>query len=419
MDSVLFLIPNSSPPVREQVSGAYRYIETSGWNVQLIEVLIESIDFRNLLRKWNPIGCLVNRSLTSARLPKRMFARIPTVYVDQDRSVPNEREWCVFHNSVATTRAAFDELSRLHPVHYAFIRDARVPFWDAERKRAFAELAAGSGAGCTVLETDTDLMERLARLPKPCGLLGSTDLCARKAIDAANKAGIPVPQELQVIGIGNDTFVCEHSRPTISSVHPDFEGCGYLAMATLYRIISGTAATPRAISYGPKETIRRSSTRILGTYDARVIRALDFITARFADPNLRSETIASAMGCSRSLADLKFRQITGRTIRESIQSTRMDMAKRLLSGSSHDLKAIPSLCGYRSETTFMRTFKATTGLTMSDWRNTRLVTCPLPSATEQGQANQRTGTESTPDPGRRSSRSCAPRPVAAHRTAGG
>ena len=65
---------------------------------------------------------------------------------------------------------------------------------------------------------------------------------------------------MRVVGISNDTFLCEHTQPTLTSVHPDFENGGYLAMATLHRLVRGTIARPKTILFGPKEIVHRNST---------------------------------------------------------------------------------------------------------------------------------------------------------------
>ena len=140
---------------------------------------------------------------------------------------------------------AFVELERGSPASYAFVRDMRRKIWNEEREREFLRLA--SGKTCFILDESLSLTERLAELPKPCGLLAATDAVARKAIDAAHLAGIEMPDELRIVGINNDTFICEFSNPTITSVHPDFEECGYIAMEALHKIVENPDAEPKVL----------------------------------------------------------------------------------------------------------------------------------------------------------------------------
>ena len=366
MDNVIFFQVLSVSPSREKVEGVFRYVETAPWRVNVVMANARPYEVRNLIRRCKPVGCIVERGLSSARIPRRLFANIPVVYIDQ-RPVPGDKaEWCVCNNSTASVQMAFVELERGSPASYAFVRDMRRKIWNEEREREFLRLA--SGKTCFILDESLSLTERLAELPKPCGLLAATDAVARKAIDAAHLAGIEMPDELRIVGINNDTFICEFSNPTITSVHPDFEECGYIAMEALHKIVENPDAEPKVLFFGPKGLVRRASSRLLRCRDARVIRALDYIETHYRDPEIDSGKVAGVMECSRSLADLRFKQATGRTIREEIQSLRIERAKQLLMNPRRIISAVPALCGFLSQTTFMRFFKTKTGMTMSEYR---------------------------------------------------
>lgn len=298
-----------------------------------------------------------------------MMNEIPTIYIDQNPQTAAANNWYIRNDSHATVKMAFTELLRLKPLHYAFVKLNRQTFWNHEREEVFKELVTREKLAFTVLENNLDLSTNLRSLPKPCGLLAVNDTVARDVIVAARKADIRLPEELQIIGINNDEFICLHTKPTLSSVHLDFEGSGYLAMATLHRIVQGTTAAPQTVLFGPKTLIRRASTRLLKSADPRVTRALDFIATNSSNPNISTSQIAAIMGCSTSLANILFRKGTGRTIRDTIQAERIKTAKWLLSDPKRELAAIPSLCGYQSLPTFARTFKAVTGMTMLSYRN--------------------------------------------------
>ena len=368
-DTVVFFQTSTASPSREKIAGVYRYLESSGWQIQLIEENLSPKDIPKFLLKWKPIGCIIERGLTTYKNPVRAIGRTPTVYIDQNPKTATKGIWCIQNNAAPIVKMAFQELTRLSPAHYAFVRSRDNQFWSIERESSFQRLVCQIKAKCTILDNDLNLPENIAALPKPCGLLAANDHIAQKVIDAAHKKGISMPTDLQIVGINNDEFICTHTNPTLTSIHPDFEGCGFLAMATLHRIIKGTTARPQTIFFGPKEIIRRASTRIFKRNDSRVTCALDFIAAHYSDCNLKTETIAAAMGCSRGLADLRFKEVTGRTIRDEIRHIRLEAAKRLLNDPTRVLSSIPSLCGYLSLPTFANMFKKETGMTMRGWRN--------------------------------------------------
>lgn len=365
MRNVLFIYNSTATRLEKRLDGARRYLRTSGWDVRLVELSGETPHLRETLRQWDPLGCIVERGSAHGRAPLRLFRKIPTVFVDQGDGAACDG-WNILHDSSATARMAFAELRRLSPRHFAFVRDARNLAWCREREQTFLKLTAKRPA--SVLDDNARLADRLAELPRPCGVLAANDAVARHVVNAAMLADINLPDELQVVGINNDVFLCENTTPTLTSVQPDFERSGYLAMETLRRAIEHPRLRPRTLGYGPLATIRRGSTRLLPKTDPRVAQALDLIAVSFADPELTTDVLAEKIGCSRRLLDLRFREIMGRSVREEIRAARIAEAKRLAADRTYPLMSIPALCGYTSDNTFLRTFKEMTGRTLGTYR---------------------------------------------------
>ena len=78
------------------------------------------------------------------------------------------------------------------------------------------------------------------------------------------------------------------------------------------------------------------------------------------------------MGCSRRLADLRFRQATGHTILDEVHARRIDEAMELLRRPDVPIDDIPPRCGYVPGPYLGILFKRTTGLTMRQWRKNAL-----------------------------------------------
>ena len=62
------------------------------------------------------------------------------------------------------------------------------------------------------------LADELAALPHPCGVLAYNDERAREVIDACNLAGLNIPGQIQLVGVDNETAICENVRPRLTSV---------------------------------------------------------------------------------------------------------------------------------------------------------------------------------------------------------
>ena len=72
--------------------------------------------------------------------------------------------------------------------------------------------------------------------------------------------------------------------------------------------------------------------------------------------------------CSRRLADLRFRELQGRSILEAITERRLDEVKRRLAGTREKMDVIASECGYSNPIYLKNLFKKKFGMSMSDWR---------------------------------------------------
>ena len=78
--------------------------------------------------------------------------------------------------------------------------------------------------------------------------------------------------------------------------------------------------------------------------------------------------LANHLGCSRRRADLRFRELMGTSIGETILATRLDEAKRLLATTREPIDAIALRCGYTNPNSLKNLFKRRFGLSMRDWR---------------------------------------------------
>ena len=106
----------------------------------------------------------------------------------------------------------------------------------------FAKAVAAAGGRLNVFESsavqDLDVFRErlgpwLSALPRPCGLLAANDATADIVLRLLRNRRIKVPEDIAVVGIDNDTLICENTTPTLTSVAPDFERSGYLAAEML------------------------------------------------------------------------------------------------------------------------------------------------------------------------------------------
>lgn len=268
---------------------------------------------------------------------------------------------------------------------FAFV-SARVPAeWADERGEAFRQtVAAAGGAFCGTFTSDPEarrgedrerLAQWLATLPRPCGVFAAMDFRAREVAEACRAAGLSVPFDIAIIGVDDDETLCESAAPTLSSVRPDFRGCGEAAVKTLGLLMDTPgrpARRPTMAWYGAHGvTIRASTRRLRPDCDARVAAALEKIRREAAD-GIGADDVARSMGVSRRRAEMLFRP-TGRTIAAAICDARLDRVRLLLETTPMPINRIAGECGFSSVVYLAGLFKRKFGMPMRDWRKTAAV----------------------------------------------
>lgn len=214
------------------------------------------------------------------------------------------------------------------------------------------------------------LIGELSRLPRPAAVFAFNDSVAVDVIDACREAGLSVPEDVAVLGVGNSIF-CTASSVPLSSVDIDLEEIGYRAAARLEEMMSGAAPTSAALHVRPKGIVTRVSTDVIAVSDPRVARALSYIAEHYPEPGLGIDAIARSVGMSRRNLERSFRHETGRTLHEHIIDVRMREAARLLAVSPKTRTAdVAGLVGLTEERTFFRVFRRHFGMSPKahrDW----------------------------------------------------
>jgi len=245
--------------------------------------------------------------------------------------------------------------------------------WSRTRGAFFAKSLRKDGLGPVRLfkgdpQTDVaELTDWLRGLEKPAAIFASNDCAADIVLKSCSRTGLRVPEDMSVLGVDDDPVFCVHTRPTLSSIHPDFEKMGYLAARELDRLLSGRSRGRRIIVAGnPTATLRTSTAP--SSPAGRLVRRVDEIIAARACQDIGSNVIADELKISRRLLDLRYRQMTGRSVHETIIDARLRRVKHLLAYSGHSIGTVCRLCGYRTESYLGRIFLAREGMTMSAYR---------------------------------------------------
>jgi len=277
---------------------------------------------------------------------------------------------------VGQTAANF--LMRKHFAHFAFVGTPHQRRWSDDRMTSFRDTLRAKGFDCHVYVQPRRkkfgwqferqcLAAWLEKLPKPCGIFVSYDQRAKHVIDACRLGGIPVPGQVGIIGVDNEEFICERTRPALTSILPDFEGAGYCAAEKMDAMLRSNRTVPRPILFGVKGIIERLSTADFSGATRIVELARDFIRNNFAS-DIRPEEIARAAGVSLRLLEKRFGDASDTTPAEELRTTRLAAVTKLLTETETPIGEIGYMCGFKSEIHLKNLFKARFGMSMREYR---------------------------------------------------
>ena len=381
MNLILYFRPESTLR-QEKLLGVQEIAKKSHFHVQVIDEMPTPERVRKLLAFWNCSGVIVedgNRKTQSVR-PKD-FGKTPVVFFNSNLSMLPKTALTIRHDSVETGTLAARELLLANTESFAFVPAVGDPMWSQDRERGFAETLALNGKryrrfkwrpAYETTERVHQLQEFLRELPRPCALFAATDVLASEVISAAQLSGFNIPNDISVLGVDNDTNLCEHTAPPLSSIQPDFFNGGSLAMLMLLEAIrsGGAVHGPRHRHYGDLRIVHRSST-LRNRYlhpDPTIAKALELIQ-RKACSGLKPSDVIKLFSCSRRMAEMRFRREVGCSMLEKIHAVRLERAKEMLKNPNQDLTAISDFCGFKHPNSMRKFFLKATGYTLSAWRN--------------------------------------------------
>lgn len=252
--------------------------------------------------------------------------------------------------------------------------------YSEERRAGFAETLAAAGLGREALivggsaggsprmgEGDLRRMRAaLARLPRPAGVFAALDRFALALLRVAREEGWRVPEELAVLGAGDDDFFVEFERTPLSSVRLPARRIGYEAAALLERLIArGGRGAAEFVALPGARVVARRSTETRGAGDALVARAAELLRA---NPRMKVVEVARACGVARSGLQRRFLAALGHGLLEERRRVRMARAEELLAGSDAKLAAVAAEAGYPSAQRLAADLRRSRGCTPGAWR---------------------------------------------------
>jgi LacI family transcriptional regulator len=347
------------------VQGVVKYARTHNWHL----VFWHAGDVRETLCNWSGDGIIANlgyrnllthENISDPRM--KLVSCVPLKY----RSLPYS---LVREDDVAIGRLAADFFIRYGYRNFAV-------YSHSLRGEAFRQTLAERGFGsCAHLATysaPNTLSAWLRKLPKPCAVLAENDWDASDVINLAMLNHISIPDELAILGVGNDTNVCQASSIGLSSIDSRLEHLGYSAGAELDRLIDGGAPNSHGIAIEPAATpVERQSVNFALVGETRLGEIIDFMESKLNE-NLSIHGLATQFSLSDSSLYKLFVAHYHASPKQVLLQLRMRHAQNLLRDGKLTINEIVNTIGFSTPTAFFKAFREQFDCTPKQWRKQNL-----------------------------------------------
>ena len=259
---------------------------------------------------------------------------------------------------------------------FAYLGDSRGEDFSLWRCKGFTQTLNAHGFACHVFEQEdvgrssTPIRDRLAvwleSLPKPVGLMATSDNRGQCAIQICCDIGLNVPEKVAVVGVDNDDLVCDSSMPPLSSVIQAAEQIGWEAAQLLSHRMSGVRS-PAKVLVPPLGIFTRRSSDVLAVDDPIVSQAVLYIRAHSGRSIQVSDVLENVLVSRRSL-ERRFLKVLNRTPAQEIRMAHINRAKELLGGTSLPISDVARQSGFTQAGHLSTMFRQEMGMTPTDFR---------------------------------------------------
>ena len=359
---------------RDLLSGILEYVhEYPSWNLTILQLPNEDNQLIDAIIASGVDGVITSDTLDPnvSRIITETGAAAVTL-APQQVSLPNagKIDCLTKHNYLIGRLGGEYFLSAGHFNSYGFVRGLALgrnksPSAPEERERGFSDAIAAAGFKCNSFlsfyarQTGTDserLHKWLGLLPKPAAVMCFYDPFAVHVIYACSHLGFSIPSQVSVLGVDNDTILCETVCPMLSSIDPDHRRIGHQMARHLNALLCNRRLKEIPPRYSTDQIIVRTSTKILSPSANLVRNALKFIAEHAAD-GIGVDDVVKHLRVSRRLIFLRFREVENRTIHQAIEDRRLEIAVQRLKSTKWPIKRIAAACGYSSLQAFGAAFR--------------------------------------------------------------
>ncbi|MFA6479437.1 MAG: substrate-binding domain-containing protein, partial [Victivallaceae bacterium] len=220
--------------------GVSDYAGEHDWHLGIISTRFE------LPRRWSGDGILTHLTRSPQLMEfLKVHSDVPIVTFN-----PPINQQCDFPYALVSDDN--EEIGRIAARYFMTLGDVHCCWYGEHHVRhaAFAaELARNHRQTQTIIspkkmhnlpwdEISSMLVAQLKKLPLPCAVFCENDSWARELLEAALTGGFRVPEEIAVMGVDNETLICNSSSIQLSSIDSRPRKVGYEGAALLDRLMA-------------------------------------------------------------------------------------------------------------------------------------------------------------------------------------
>ncbi len=214
---------------------------------------------------------------------------------------------------------------------------------------------------------ENTLISWLKTLPRQTGIIAACDPHAVRVLQACQQVRLSVPDEIAILGIDNDTHLCQLMTPQLSSLDQNATILGYEAARLLDLKMSGKKTPARPITIPPLYVVQRRSTDVVAVDDPDVAAAIRFIRENATQGILVSDVVKE-VNLSKSTLIRQFQKHIGRSPKDEITRVCLNHAEYLLIHTNLSINEVARKSGYRSLEYFVSMFRQKSGFSPMKFR---------------------------------------------------
>ena len=367
-------------PVRAYCRGVLRGVASVSAQARWECILIPADEPTPVVDLGGFVHGLIGHFSEKALLKHVERAAVPAVDISparRDADLPR-----VSTDDVAVGRLAAAHLLSLGLPHFGFF-GTRAHYWSLLREQGFKQAVGAAGLNCHVFlngssgtdpgheqaagSPDEPLEQWVRRLPKPIGIMASTDARALDLLAACRKLDIPVPGSVAVLGVDNDDVFCELASPSLSSIALSTQRIGYEAARLLDRLMAGSKPARGELLIPPAGVVPRRSSDLPSILDPDVAAAVRYISLHVQD-DLQVADVLREVSVSRRSLEQRFLKVLGRTPAAEIRRAQVEVARHMLVETDETMARVALAAGFSNAKQLGASFQHETGQTPTAYR---------------------------------------------------